>query len=451
MAAQVPVDDLVDERGLARARDSGDADEQPERQVQGQVLEVVLSSTADPQRALAIRLSATRTVCRRQPPGEIRAGDRARLSEQPRDRPRVHELAALAARSRPEVDHVVGRLDQRALVLDHHHRVARVREPPQHSRKTRHVARVQAHGRLVEHVERAGERAAERRRERHALRLAARERARLPAEGQVAEAHVHQEAQPAADLEQQLLRRGVERDALRAAVPLAEGPLGLGHRQRLDLGQRSPEEPVEARLGPQSRAAAVVALAVAAVAREEDAHVHAVRAPLQPLEEAGDAVPLAPPAFAPARLALPDEALHVLREKGVRHVLRQRGALQEALEVVLALAPEVGLERLDGAAGERPARVRDHEVVVDRHRAPEALAGLARAHGVVEREERRRGIAVGDVAGRAVERGAEAARALLALDVHGHPALAVPQRGLERVHDPLALAGSRSAGGRARP
>ena len=135
---------------------------------------------------------------------------------------------------------------------------------------------MQAHGGLVEHVERARERAAERGRQRHALRLAARERARLPAERQVAEADVDQEAQPAADLEEQLLRRRVERGALRAAVPLAQGPLGLGHRQRLDLGQRPAVEPEEPRLGAQARAAAVVALAVAAVAREEDAHVHAV-------------------------------------------------------------------------------------------------------------------------------------------------------------------------------
>ena len=187
-----------------------------------------------------------------EPPGEIRAGDRAGLAEQSRDRARVDELAALAARAGPEVDHVVGRLDERALVLDHDDSVAGVREPPQHSGETRGVARVQSHGRLVEHVERARERAAERGRQRHALRLAARERARLAAERQVAEAHVHQEAQPAADLEKQLLRRGVEWDALRAAVPLAEGALGLGHRQRLDLGQGPLQEPEQACLGPQS-------------------------------------------------------------------------------------------------------------------------------------------------------------------------------------------------------
>ncbi len=167
--------------------------------------------------------------------------------------------------------------------------------------------------------------------------------------------------------------------------------------------------------------------------------MHAVGARLQPLEEAGHAVPLAAPGLAPARLAIPDESLHVLGELGVRHVLRQRGPLQEALEVVLALAVGVRLERLDRAARERPARVGDHQLGVDRHRAPEALAGLAGAEGVVEREERRGGIGVCEIARRAVERGAEAARPRLALDVQRDLSLAVAQRGLERVHDPLAL------------
>ena len=406
------------------------------------MLEVVLPRAADPQPSLRIGLAARRLSLGFQASGEIRPGERARLGEESRDRPRVHQLATLAARAGAEIDHVVGRLDERALVLDHDHRVARLREPPQHPAETGHVARVQAHGGLVEHVEHARERAAERRRERHPLRLAARERARLPAERQVAEAHVHQEAQPAADLVKHLLRGRVERGALRAAVPLAEDPLRLGHRERLYLGQRPPVEAEEPRLGAQPRAAAVVALAVAAVAREEDAHVHAVGARLQPLEEAGDAVPLALPALAGSpRLALPHEALHVLREVGVGHVFRQTRALQVALEVVLALAVEIGLEGLDGAARERPARVRDHQLRVDRHRAPEALAGLAGAHRVVEGEERGRRVAVADVAARAVQRGAEAARLRFALDVHGELALAVAQRRLERVHDPLALAG----------
>ncbi len=211
-------------------------------------------------------------------------GLRAGLLEQARDRALVDDLAALAAGPRAEVDDVVGGGDERRVVLDHDHGVAGVRQPAQHAGEAGGVARVQAHRRLVEHVERAGERAAERGREGDALRLAAREGPRLPPEGQVAEAHVHEEAQPPADLVQELLGGGV----LAGDAPLAERSLRLGHRQGLDLGEGAPGEPEEPGLGLEPRPAAVGARAVAAVAGEEDAHVHPVRARLEPLEEAVD-------------------------------------------------------------------------------------------------------------------------------------------------------------------
>ena len=117
--------------------------------------------------------------------------------------------------------------------------------------------------------------------------------------------------------------------------------------------------------------------------------MHPVRARLEPLEEAVDAVPLLLPALAAARLALPDEALRLLRQVRVRHVGGQPRAPAEPLEVVLAVAVEVGLEGLHAALVDRLAGVRDHQVAVDRHGAAEALAGLAGAHRVVEREESR--------------------------------------------------------------
>ncbi len=365
----------------------------------------------------------------------MQPGLRAGLPEQARDRALVDDLAALAAGPRAEVDDVVGGGDERRVVLDHDHGVAGVRQPAQDGGEAGRVARVQAHRRLVEHVERAGERAAERGREGDALRLAAREGPRLPAEGQVAEAHVHEEAQPAADLVQELLGGGV----LAGDAPLAERSLRLGHRQGLDLRERAPGEPEEPSLRLEPRPAAVGARAVAAVAGEEDAHVHPVRARLEPLEEAVDAVPLLLPALAAARLALPDEALRLLRQVRVRHVGGQPRAPAEALEVVLAVAVEVRLEGLHAALVDRLAGVRDHQVAVDRHGAAEALAGLAGAHRVVEREEGRGRISVGEVAGRAVEGLAPPAGERLALDPDLDLPLPVAERRLERVHDPLPL------------
>ena len=167
--------------------------------------------------------------------------------------------------------------------------------------------------------------------------------------------------------------------------------------------------------------------------------MHLVGLRLEPGEEPADAVPLPLPVAASARLAVPDQALHALGQIRPGHVGGQPLALQEALEVVLAVAVEAGLERLHGPAGERPARVGDHQLGVDRHRAPEALAGRAGADGVVEREEGRRGVGVGDVAARAVQRLAEAAGLALAGDAQLDAPLAVSQRALDRVDDPLAF------------
>ena len=419
--AQVAVEDLVHERRLARARDAGHADEEPERQVHRHVLEVVLARAADEETPRRVGPPAPGGAGHREAAREVRPGLRAGLLEQARDRALVDHLAALAAGAGAEVDHVVGGGDEGRVVLDHHHRVARVGQPAQDADELLRVARVQAHRRLVEDVERARERAAERGGEGHALGLAAREGPRLAPEGQVAEAHVHEEAQPPAHLVQELLGGGV----LPGHAPLAEDALRLGHRQRLDLGERAPGEPEEPRLGLEARAAAVGARPVAAVAREEDAHVHPVGAGLEPLEEARDAVPLPLPVLLAARLAVPQEALRLGGEIRVRHVRGQARAPAEALQVVLAVAVEARLERLDAALVDRLARVGDHQVGLDGHRPAEALAGLARAHGVVEREEGGRRVGVGQVAGRAVEGLAEPAREGLSLDPQLHVPLPV--------------------------
>ena len=105
------------------------------------------------------------------------------------DRPLGHHLAAVLAGRRPEVDDVVGAADQRAVVLDHQHRVAARREVAQQAEQALAVLRVQADRRLVEHVEGAGEAGAQGGGEVDALRLAAREGARLAVEGQVVEPH----------------------------------------------------------------------------------------------------------------------------------------------------------------------------------------------------------------------------------------------------------------------
>ena len=89
------------------------------------------------------------------------------------------------------------------------------------------VARVQADGRLIEHVADALQVRAELRGEADALRLAARERRRGAVELQVAEADALEELQPRADLGEQVAR---DLALARPEAQLGEELLAGAHR-----------------------------------------------------------------------------------------------------------------------------------------------------------------------------------------------------------------------------
>ena len=119
-------------------------------------------------------------------------------------RPGRGDLAAAVARAGAEVDEVVGRLDDLAVVLDQDQRVAQVAEVPQGRQQPGVVARVQADRRLVEHVEHARQAAADLAGQADPLALAAGERRRAAGQRQVVEPDVDQELQPVADLADQV-------------------------------------------------------------------------------------------------------------------------------------------------------------------------------------------------------------------------------------------------------
>jgi hypothetical protein len=114
-------------------------------------------------------------------------------------------VAAVHAGAWAEVDDVVGREDGLAVMLDDEHRVAEVAEAELGLDEARVVARVEPHGRLVEHVEHPDQRRADLRREADALALAAGERLGAAVEREVPEAHLDEEADARADgLEERL-------------------------------------------------------------------------------------------------------------------------------------------------------------------------------------------------------------------------------------------------------
>ena len=113
------------------------------------------------------------------------------------------DLAALVAGAGAEVEQVVGRRDDLAVVFDEHERVAQVAQALQRAEQPGVVARVQADGRLVEDVEDAGQAAADLARQADALRLAAGERRPAAVEREVVEADVDEEADAVAHLAEQ--------------------------------------------------------------------------------------------------------------------------------------------------------------------------------------------------------------------------------------------------------
>ena len=90
--------------------------------------------------------------------------------------------------------------DHFAVVLDHQQRIAQVAELFQRVQQAAVVARVQADGRLVEHVQHAAQPAAHLRRQADALHFAAGKRGGGPGKRQILQAHVDQELQPVANL-----------------------------------------------------------------------------------------------------------------------------------------------------------------------------------------------------------------------------------------------------------
>ncbi len=117
-------------------------------------------------------------------------------------------------------------------------------------------------------------------------------------------------------------------------------------------------------------------------------------------EEAADAGECAASVF--------DEALLVGGEIVPGDVGGDVGGLGGAEHLAVVGAVFGGVPRGDGAVGEGPGAVGDDEVGVEVDGVAEALAARAGAVGIVEGEEAGLGLAVGAVAGGALEGGGEA-------------------------------------------
>ena len=322
---------------------------------------------------------------------------RSRLVHQSVERSGVHDAPALLARPETQIDDVVGDFDHVGVVLDHDDGVALIPKLPKNRDEPLVVARVQPDGRLVEHVQRADERRPQRRREVDPLRFAARERGRQAIQREVVEPDVAQKRQPAANLLEHLVR---DRRFLVRHLEAAEEGVRLADRQRRHPIDRAAGDAHVARLAPQPRAAAVGTGEIAAVPAEKHAHVHLVFLPIEPPEESADAL-------VASSVAFDDEPPLVVGQLGPRHfqpdlVLAGRALQLRELRAIVRLAP-----RLDGALLDRLRLVGHHQIHVELDDVAEPVTGRAGAERVVEREEPRLRVFVGDAAFPAFEQLAE--------------------------------------------
>ncbi len=153
---------------------------------------------------------------------------------------RGRDPASELARAWSEIDQVVGRLDDLAVVLDQDQGIAQVSQAAKSTQQPGIVARVQADRGLVKHIEHAGQPAADLAGQADALALAAGERGRSPRQRQVIEPDLHQEGQPVADLAHQVAG---DVPLVGRELELVEEGHGLTERPAADLVERVAMEP----------------------------------------------------------------------------------------------------------------------------------------------------------------------------------------------------------------
>ena len=245
-------EDLLHERGLAGAAHARDAREQPEGQREVHVLQVVLPGSQHLQPPV-VRVPADLGSGDHALAGEECAGQGVVVVQQALEVARVHDLAAVVARARPDIYDVVRGPDGGLVVLHDDQRVAQVPEADQRVDQPAVVPLVQADRRLVQDVQDSNEPAPDLGGQADPLGLAPRQRGRRPGQRQVVQAHVHQEPQPGPDLLDQALG---DHPLPLGQVDLVEERQRVADRARRELGDVHTSHRHRQALRPKARAAA---------------------------------------------------------------------------------------------------------------------------------------------------------------------------------------------------
>src|SRR5690606_35909714 len=198
MPRQRCVQDIGDERALARAAHTGDARERAERERDVDVAQVVRAYAAHDELRAVRRTTPLLRYGDLAIAADVRSGQRLLALQHFVERAVRDDVTAMTAGAGAHVDDVVGRHDRVAVVLDDEHGVAEITQLLECLEPTLVVPLMQADARRVQDVEHTDESAADLRRKPDPLRLTARQCLRTAAERQVLESDVHEELEPLA-------------------------------------------------------------------------------------------------------------------------------------------------------------------------------------------------------------------------------------------------------------
>ena len=249
---------LDHQRGFAAARNAGDAGQRAQRNGRRDVLQIVALGAEHLEPAIVRRLAPLGGNRNLLQSDEIFSRQAVGVGHDLVRRAFGDDVPAVNAGARPHVDHVIGGADGFLIMLHHDHGVAEIAQALQRFQQLDVVALVQADGRLIEHIEHAGEPGTDLRGEADALTFAARQRAGIAAQREIFQPYIVEEFQPGADFLEDargdfLLLLG------QILVEIAEPGVGQADRFFADLTDMQPADLHRQRFGLEAIAIADVA------------------------------------------------------------------------------------------------------------------------------------------------------------------------------------------------
>src|SRR5689334_17521135 len=217
MTRERVIQNVFDERRLARTGNTRHNRKQAERKLDVDLFQVVRVRAADRQ-----RLSVWQTALGRHfnlaRAANVKPGNRLRILSDIFGRADCDDLTTVRAGAWSKIDDVISAANRLLVVFDDEHRVAKIAQRRQSLQQLLIVARMQPDRRFVEHVQHSSQLRTDLRREPDALSLAAGQRRRSAIECYVTQAHRLQKTQAVYDLAQDwtsnLLFARVQRDLL---------------------------------------------------------------------------------------------------------------------------------------------------------------------------------------------------------------------------------------------